>query len=299
MPGFIEPCLATLRDKAPGGERWIHEIKYDGYRLQLRKDEGDIRFLTRRGLDWTSRFESLVVAAWHIPVRKLVLDGELVVQSESGLTDYGALIADLGEGRSDRFIFFAFDILQLEGRSLRACPQIGRKQVLAALLDGQRGPIRFSPHTEGDGEALFEQACALGAEGLVSKRKDAPYRSGRNHNWVKRTCRERDTFILAGVAYKQRNKFDGIYLGRREGKQLLYAGKVENGFDDDDEKKLGAMAERLKTRTQPLSKKVKKPKAVWLKPEALVEVNIARSLATKRSGILRLWGSERTCDGMA
>jgi bifunctional non-homologous end joining protein LigD len=98
------------------------------------------------------------------------------------------------------------------------------------------------------------------------------YRSGRNDNWVKRTCRERDTFVLVGVAYKQRNKFDGIYLGRREGKQVLYAGKVENGFDDDDEKKLAALTEQLKTRTQPLTKKIKKPKAVWLKPEVLVDV---------------------------
>ena len=203
---------------------------------------------------------------------KFIIDGEIVVQTEAGTTDFGALQIELGAKRSDRLTYFAFDILHIGGRSLLSCAQIDRKAVLAELLQKKKGPIQFSAHVEGDGEALFKQACELGLEGLVSKRSDAPYRSGRNANWTKRTCRKRDTFVVAGIAYKQGRKFDGIYLGRREGKRLLYAGKVENGFDAPAQERLGAMAERLKRRTQPLTKKVNKPKAVWLKPEVLVDV---------------------------
>lgn len=272
LPKFIEPCLATLRDKAPSGDQWIHEIKFDGYRLQLRKDETDIRFYTRRGEDWTDRFEALITPAWTLPERAFIVDGEVAIESENGTTDFGALQKELGAKRSDRLTFFAFDILHIESLSLLDCAQIDRKAVLAEVLRGKRGPIKFSAHIEGEGEALFKQACNLGIEGLVSKRKDARYRSGRNTNWIKRTCRQRDTFALVGIAYKRGNKFDGIYLGRRDGRELLYAGKVENGFDAAAEKKLSAIAERLKLRTQPLTRKVNKPKAVWLKPEVLVDV---------------------------
>jgi bifunctional non-homologous end joining protein LigD len=271
FPRFLEPCLATLRDKAPSGAQWIHEIKYDGYRLQLHRRENNIHFYTRRGHDWTSRFKSLASEAWYLPDFPVVIDGEVVVLTESGASDFGALEAELGAGRSDRFTFFGFDLLHIGSWSLRECAQIDRKMVLAEFLAGHSGAIRYSEHLQGNGEAIFTQACDLGIEGIVSKRADAPYRSGRSPNWTKRTCRQRETFVLAGVAF-QRGKFDGVYLGRPEGGELVYAGKVENGFDDGDEKRVRALAERLKARSQPFRRKVKKPKAVWLQPEALIEV---------------------------
>ena len=166
LPDFIEPCLATLREKAPSGEGWIHDIKYDGYRLQLRKDENDIRFLTRRGENWTDRFEALVAPAWMLDVPRFVVDGEVVVQSEAGTTDFGALQKELGAKRSDRLTYFAFDILYIANLSLVDCTQIDRKAVLAELLSGKKGPIQFSPHIEGNGERLFGDGCIALARDL-------------------------------------------------------------------------------------------------------------------------------------
>jgi bifunctional non-homologous end joining protein LigD len=271
MPGFIAPCLATPSEKVPSGERWIHEIKFDGYRIQLHRRENDTRFYTRRGHDWTRRFSSLVAAAGALPNFPVVLDGEVIVPTDSGHSDFGALESDLGAGRSDRFIYYVFDILHIGAFSLRGCKLSDRKAVLAELLEGQKGPIRFSEHLDGGGEALFRQACRLELEGLVSKRKDSAYHPGRSADWSKRTCRQRETFVVAGIAYKG-GRFDGIYLGRREEDDLLYAGKVENGFSAESERDLTQRAEKLKARVQPLTKKIKKPKAIWLKPKLLVDV---------------------------
>jgi bifunctional non-homologous end joining protein LigD len=271
MPKFIAPCLATLRDQVPSGNQWLHEIKFDSYRLQLHKRENDIRFCTRRGYDWTKRFSSLIQSAWYLPATHLILDGEVIVPTKSGHSDFSSLANDLGAGRSDRFVYFVFDILHINGISLRDCALADRKSVLIELLRGQSGQIRFSEHLQGGGEPLFKRACRLELEGLVSKRKDAKYRSGRSADWTKRTCRQRETFVVAGIAF-DRGKFDGIYLARRENDELLYAGKVENGFDPTAAKTLQKRAESLKTNTQPLTQKIKKPKATWLKPKLLVDV---------------------------
>jgi bifunctional non-homologous end joining protein LigD len=271
MPRFIPPCLASLRDKVPDGDQWIHEIKFDGYRLQLRRDNNDIRFYTRRGYDWTSRFQKLVNAAWLLPADQFILDGEVIVPTNTGHSDFGALEDDLGAGRSDRLLFFVFDVLFIGSRSLTGCTLEDRKLVLAELLTDQAGPIKYSEHLDGGGDRLFTRACELELEGLVSKRKDSTYRSGRSIDWTKRICRQRETFVAAGIAFNK-GKFEGVYLGRRQNGELVYAGKVEHGFDSKAEKALRKKAEKLKTKVQPLTKKIKKPKALWLKPELLVDV---------------------------
>lgn len=281
MPGFIAPCLASLRDRVPDTDQWIHEIKFDGYRLQLHKQNNDVRFYTRRGYDWTNRFEGLANAAWLLPADQVILDGEVIVPTRAGHSDFGALEEDLGSGRSDRFVFFAFDALFIGSRLLTGCALADRKLVLAELLSNQTGAIRYSEHLEGGGEKLFRQACKLELEGLVSKRKESQYRSGRSIDWTKRTCRQRETFVVAGLAFN-RGKFEGIYLGRRENGELLYAGKVANGFDAKAEKALRARAEKLKAKVQPLTKKIKKPKAVWLKPKLLVDVEYRALTGTKK-----------------
>jgi bifunctional non-homologous end joining protein LigD len=173
MPSFIGPCLATLRDNVPSGAQWLHEIKFDGYRLQLHKRENDIRLCTRRGNNWTKRFPSLVEAAWHLRATHLILDGEVVVETKSGHTDFGALRSDLGAGKSGRFVYYVFDILHINALSLRNCALSDRKTVLAELLRGQTGPIRLSEHLQGGGDDLYRQACNLELEGLVSKRKNS------------------------------------------------------------------------------------------------------------------------------
>jgi bifunctional non-homologous end joining protein LigD len=281
MPRFIEPSLATLTDKVPDGAQWIHEIKFDGYRLQLRRHESDIRFFTRRGHDWTRRFDGLMPAAGALPNFPFILDGEVVVTTASGHSDFGALEADLAAGRSDRMTYYAFDILHIGSKSLRGCALADRKAVLSELLDGHKGPIRFSDHIDGGGKDLFKRACKLGLEGLVSKRLDAPYRSGRSLNWTKVTCRNRESFYAVGIANKGK-KFDGVYLARRDGDELLYAGKVERGFTDALEKDLKKRLEPFKTPTQPLTRKVKKPKATWFKPRVLVDVEFRALTGTRK-----------------
>jgi bifunctional non-homologous end joining protein LigD len=280
MPNFIDPALATLVDKPPSTGQWVHEIKFDGYRLQLHVRQQQATLYTRRGHDWTDRFQSIAAAAWWLETSAAVLDGEVVVQGADGITDFGALEADLGEGRDDRFVFFAFDLLYLDGFDLRRVPLLERKRVLKILMESAKPPIWYSEHTGGDAQALYRDACKRGIEGLVSKRADGIYQSGRTQNWTKATCRNRDTFYAIGIATKNR-KFDGVYLARKDGDELLYAGKVERGFSDEQVRQLKARLEPYKLRTQPLSVKVEKPKATWFKPAILIDVEF-RALTGKR-----------------
>ena len=164
--------------------------------------QNEISAFTRRGYDWTARFSSLVAALYRIEVFDVVLDGEVIVPTGTGHSDFGALESDLGAGRSDRFIFYAFDVLHIHGYDLRRCSQRDRKRVLDELLRDSRGPIVISEHLPESGSDLYERACKLGLEGIVSKRLDAPYRSERTSAWTKVTCRMRDTFVVAGIAYK-------------------------------------------------------------------------------------------------
>jgi bifunctional non-homologous end joining protein LigD len=271
FPKFVAPALATLRDKPPSSNGWVHEIKFDGYRLQVHLREGQARFFTRRGHDWTTRFQSLQEPLARLRTPGAVFDGEVVVQTSEGLSDFGALEDDLGARRSDHFIFFGFDLLYLDGWDLRGCALLDRKRLLKALIGGLEGRIRYSEHVEADGGLIYQNACKLQLEGIVSKRKDSRYWSGRTAHWTKVTCRTRETFIVAGVAYNP-NKFDGIYLARRKEDGLVYAGKVENGFTPASQHDLESRANHLRTRTQPLTRKIRKPKAHWIKPKLLVDV---------------------------
>jgi bifunctional non-homologous end joining protein LigD len=218
-----------------------------------------------------ARFKSLQAAFWDLPADRAVIDGKIVVLTPDGLSDFGALEDDLAAGRSDRLTFFGFDLLYLNSWELRACAVIDRKRVLEVLIGGLKSRLRYSEHVEADSKAIYQNACKLKLEGIVSKRKDSRYSSGPTASWTKVTCRTRDTFVVAGIAYN-RNKFDGIYLCRRKEDGLLYAGKVENGFTPASQRDLEESAKALKSRSQPLTKKIRKPKAQWLKPELLVDV---------------------------
>jgi bifunctional non-homologous end joining protein LigD len=270
FPGFIAPSLATLHPKAPSGERWVHEIKYDGYRLQLHVRQGEVRLFTRRGHDWTGRFATIAAAAWHLKTYAAVIDGEVIVPGAEGHSDFHALERDLAAGRSDRFAFYAFDLLHLDGYDLRVATLLQRKDVLAELLADAAEPIRLSEHLDADGAAVFAQACRLNLEGVVSKRKDGRYQSGRNDAWRKATCRHRDTFVVAGWAEKS-GKFDGLYLARNAEGELAYAGKLERGFSEDDKKRLLALLAPLRARKPPITAPRKFPKARWVAPAVLID----------------------------
>jgi bifunctional non-homologous end joining protein LigD len=288
MPPYIEPLLATQVAKAPSDERWVHEIKYDGYRLQLHKSDAGVHCYTRRGYDWAKRFPTLVIAIGQLQEYALVLDGEAVVVTENGDTDFSALESYVSSRQADRdlhnLVYYAFDVLYLNGLDLRDVPLIERKNVLKELLTQiPESPIKFSEHLEEDGAKVFRQACDLELEGIVSKLKDGKYRSGRNMAWVKTTCRHRETFVIAGLAFKG-SKFDGVYLGRRENGGLVYAGKVETGFTDKHVRHLKARAARFATKEPPFADRIRKPKAHWLKPRLLGDVEYRR-LTT--GGLLR------------
>jgi bifunctional non-homologous end joining protein LigD len=263
--------LATLQPRSPSSNGWLHEVKFDGYRVQMHIRETGTRLFTRRGHDWTDRFHAFVVAAATIKAHSAVLDGEVIVPAARGLSDFGALETELAARRSDRLVFYVFDVLYVDGFDLRRVPLIERRHVLAALVDGADARIKCSEFVEEDGKKIFRNACRLGLEGVVSKRRDSRYQSGRTSAWVKATCRKRDTFWAAGVAFKD-GKFDGLYLGRREGERLHYAGKVERGFDDKTAREVVSELLPLKLRKSPLAEKIRKPKATWVKPVVPVDV---------------------------
>jgi DNA polymerase-1 len=186
ITGFIAPCLPTLQRAAPTDPRWVHEIKFDGYRVQAHLHDGRATLFTGSGHDWTPRFARIAAAVRRLPVNKIVLDGEVIVQNPTGASDFGALEADLAGGRQDRFIYYAFDLLHLDGFDIRAAPLIERKRVLASLLaEAEAGPIAYSQHLDVDGKEMLERVEAMGLDGIVSKLRDSPYGSGRSRSWLK------------------------------------------------------------------------------------------------------------------
>jgi bifunctional non-homologous end joining protein LigD len=199
FPGFIEPALATSVDKTPSGDRWIHEIKFDGYRVQVHLANTEIKVFTRRGHDWIHRFKKIASDAWHIAAGSAIIDGEVVVPAADGSTDFSVLQNEL-KGRSTKIVLVAFDLLYLNGYDLRKLPLTQRKALLKKLVD--KTEIQFSDSFEVDGREMFKHACKNGLEGVVSKVSDSKYASGRSNDWVKVTCAQRETLPIAGFALK-------------------------------------------------------------------------------------------------
>jgi bifunctional non-homologous end joining protein LigD len=267
FPGFIEPALATSIEKVPAGERWIHEIKFDGYRVQLQLAHEAVKIYTRRGHDWTKRFKKVADEAWHIGAGSAIIDGEIVVPAADGTTDFSVLQNEL-KGTSDKLVMVAFDLLYLNGYDLRRQPLVERKAHLKKLIAGTE--LQFSESFEVEGAEMFAHACGVGLEGVVSKVRDSRYVSGRGNDWVKKTCAQRETLPIAGFALKDK-KFDGIYVGRLKGKDLMYAGKVDHGFDNNSAAELQARLKPLIRKSQPYAKKIAH-RAVWVEPELLAEI---------------------------
>src|SRR6202051_1352460 len=221
-PGFIEPKLATSIDKVPSGERWIHEIKFDGYRVQVHLRDAAVKVFTRRGNDWTNRFRKIAADAWHVNAGSAIINGEAVVPAPNGATDFSVLQNEL-KGRSTKIVLVAFDLLYLNGYDLRKLPLVQRKTLLKKIVD--KTDIHFSESFEADGREMFKHACKTGLEGVVSKVRDSKYSSGRGNDWVKKTCAQRATLPIAGFAMKE-NKVDGIYLRRPSSEEVGYSGKA-------------------------------------------------------------------------
>lgn len=265
FPGFIEPALILYREGA--GERWIHEIKFDGYRVQVHLTNKAVKVFTRRGHDWTHRFKKVADDAWHIKAGSAIIDGEIVVPAADGSTDFSVLQKQL-KGGSNKIVLVVFDLLYLKGRDLRKEPLVRRKAELKKIIAGT--DVQFGESFEIDGKDMFAHACKVGLEGVVSKVRDSAYASGRINNWVKKTCAQRETLSIAGFALDE-GKWDGVYLGRRKGNQLLYAGKVDHGFDKVSAADLQKRLKPLIRRTQPYSKRIAR-KGIWVEPKLLAEI---------------------------
>jgi bifunctional non-homologous end joining protein LigD len=266
-PGFIEPALATTISTVPNGQRWVHEIKFDGYRVQIHLRDAAVRIFTRRGHDWTNRFRKIAADAWHVNAGSAIIDGEVVVPSADGTTDFSVLQNEL-KGRSKKIVMVAFDLLYLNGYDLRRLPLFERKAQLKKII--AETDVQFSENFEVDGKEMYKHACKAGLEGVVSKVRDSRYNSGRTNDWVKKTCAQRETLAIAGFALDGK-KFDGIYLGRRKGNELIYAGKVDHGFDDVSKKDLQARLQPLIRKTQPYSKRIAH-RGIWVEPSLLAEI---------------------------
>jgi bifunctional non-homologous end joining protein LigD len=266
-PGFIAPALASSIEKPPSGARWIHEIKFDGYRVQLHKANEAEKVFTRRGLDWTKRFRKIAVDAYLINARSAIVDGEVVVPAADGTTDFSVLQNEL-KGNSTKIVMVAFDLLYLDGYDLRKLPLLERKALLKKLVANTA--IQFSESFELDGPEMFRHACKVGLEGVVSKVRDSRYPTDRTNDWVKVTCAQRETLPIAGFALDG-SKWDGIYVGRRKGRDLVYAGKVDHGFTPDSAKALRARLAPLVRKTQPYAKKIAH-RGIWVEPSLLAEI---------------------------
>jgi bifunctional non-homologous end joining protein LigD len=242
LPAFLEPSLASPCEKPPSGPKWIHEIKYDGYRMQAWIDGRKIRLLTRKKLDWTERFLSIADASKALGLGSAWIDGEIVVEDASGISSFNDLQVDLKTGRLDRFRYFVFDILYCEGFDLTKVVLKGRKgllqQLLAILPPGS--PIRLSEHLDMDGPTMLEHACRFGLEGIISKRADVPYRSGRGDHWLKSKCLERQEFIILGYipSTAASRSVGSLALGYHDNQKLVYVGRVGTGWSQEQARAL-------------------------------------------------------------
>ena len=274
FPGYIEPCDPTLRKEAPAGPEWIHEIKYDGYRLQLRIDSGDITLHSRRRLSWTKQFAPVVRAAKSIRAQQAIIDGEVTVLGTTGLPDFQALRRQIGKVSSE-VIYNAFDLLWFNGEDLRRLPLVKRKARLKQLLKKADPVISFAEALEGDGPEIYRHACRMGLEGIVSKRRNSAYGSGRTESWLKIKCTKTDNFPIVAFVEKlgaKPRRIASLYIGRWEGKRLLYAGKVQTGYTQKATREVREVLDPYITRRSPLTVPVHKPKATWVRPEMQVEV---------------------------
>ncbi|WP_406858088.1 DNA ligase D [Alsobacter sp. KACC 23698] len=279
LPVFLEPSLASLIEEPPTGGDWIHEIKYDGYRMQARLDGGEAQLLTRKGLDWTERFGSIAESLKRLPVGSALLDGEIVSEGENGVPSFSALQADLKAGRKDRMVYYVFDLLYLEGADLTKSPQIERKRLLEALLAQapEGSNIRYSEHFEHDGRSMLVHACRLGLEGVVSKRKDAPYLPDRGGHWLKSKCVMRQEFVVLGytLSTAAKRSIGSLALGYYEDGKLIYAGRSGTGFSGDEARSLH---EGLSAIAAPKPDLGRKPPAGadkgvrWVEPRFVAEI---------------------------
>jgi bifunctional non-homologous end joining protein LigD len=274
FPGFVEPMHPTQHSKLPAGARWQYEIKLDGWRGQLHLRNGAAKMFSRNGNDLTAQCATLVAAAAEMQATSAVLDGEIVVPGENGIPNFLELRSAMTRGQS-RLLFYAFDLLHLDGFDLRAAPLADRRSVLKQLLANEPGGRILMSETiilDEPPALLFHHACELGMEGIVAKRADAPYRSGRVASWVKVKCIRRLALPIIGYVPQKGNSIAAIRLGRHDGRELVYAGKAGTGFTVKSAQNVRDRLAPLHRKTPPLAKPLKRPDTIWVEPKVIADI---------------------------
>lgn len=279
LPGEFEPQLATLAKSAPAGDDWIHEIKFDGYRLYARVDGVDVRLISRNGKDWSVRFPGIVEAVLGLGLQTGVLDGEVAVVRSDGTTSFQdlqhALSGDPPAGSA--LCYYLFDAVHLDGEDLASLPLIERKHRLELLLAGQpsSSPLRYGDHVEGNGPTFHAQACKLGLEGIISKRKNAPYRQGRTRDWLKVKCFREDEFVVGGYTEPggSRQGFGALLIGGYDSSgSLRFVGRAGTGFKDRQLRSIAELLRSIETEATPFADGPAAADMHWVEPTLVARV---------------------------
>ncbi|HZW24046.1 MAG TPA: DNA ligase D [Gallionella sp.] len=294
VPALLPPQLAAAVERAPKGPAWLHEIKFDGYRIVAHIEHGKARLMTRNGLDWTARLRTLARQLEALPAEQAILDGELVALTAGGASSFRELQEALSRRQTAQLSYQIFDLAYLDGHDLSAVPLVERKQALKQLLQAAGyeagAAVRYSDHVRGQGPEFFEQACTLGLEGIVSKRADAPYRSGRSRLWQKAKCTQQTAeFVVGGYTPPAgaRSGFGALLLGAYRDGKLEYAGRLGTGFSNRQLEQLHALLQKQEIAESPFAPSQSMPNARgvhWVRPALVVAV---RYVERTRDGLLR------------
>jgi bifunctional non-homologous end joining protein LigD len=277
LPDFVPPELATLAKKPPVGE-WLHEIKFDGYRIQAICRKERVRLLTRKGLDWTNRFPRIAAALESLPVVNALIDGEAVYETADGLSDFSGLQAALKEGGDQRISYYAFDLLYLDGYDLQRVELVDRKTLLESLLkSAPSDALRYSEHFQESGEKMLRHICRLGGEGVVSKRRDGVYRSGRSEDWLKAKCANRQEFVVVGYtpSTAARRAIGSLVLAYWQDGRLTYVGRAGTGYSREIAADLFKLLERERLDKPPVADSLstqEQRNVKWVRPQQVAEI---------------------------
>lgn len=277
-PGVIAPQLPRLVAVAPDETEWIHEIKYDGYRIQAHVQDGVVKLFTRNGLDWSSSFPLIRKGLSELDLKSAIFDGEIVSLDQQGVSHFQQLQNSISSKADKGLTFFIFDLLYLNGRDLRKLPLLERKKILKKLLAGCPRSIKYSEHIVGRGSDFFKVSCEHHLEGIVSKLADSTYASGRGDLWVKTKCSKRQEFVVGGYTDQKngRQGFGALLLGLYQTGKFKYAGKVGTGFDQQTKKELMERLVELHRKTSPFGLNSPKEKGLhWVDPMMVVEIGFS------------------------
>ncbi len=282
LPVKIRPQLATLVKRAPAGDEWYNEIKFDGYRMICRVDGRNVTFTSRNGLDWTARLEHLVKAVRGLGLRSAMLDGEVVALEADGRTSFQGLQNAFAENCTRKLAYYVFDLLYLDGHDVAKLPLEQRKDLLEQVIRSAKGPVRNAGYIVGQGPEFFAQACQSQLEGIICKRRDRPYRPGRSAEWLKVKCAHREEFVIGGYTQPEGSRigFGALLLGYHDDQgHLLYAGRVGTGFSDALLEQLAEQLRSIEQKQSPfanLQGRTGQARGVrWVKPQLVAQVTFS------------------------